>query len=286
MIKTLKEQNSPVENLSEEIFVEIDKVSNPKSMLKCHYHTRYEIYYLYSGERFYFVKDKTYHIKKGSLVLIPPNIIHATSNVKNIAYERYLITFHNDEIKHLCSCFPDINFYETFENSVYVIDFSPKEQVIIESILENMYDTELHAKRQFLLSQLLFYANNTQESVPDTNDNQLSGTQKTITDVVAHINNNFQTELNLENISTEFFIDSCYLSRIFKKTVGMSFVDYINNVRVMEAKKLLTATDESIISIAENVGFKSNTHFGRVFKKTTGTSPLQYRKLKKQEKFE
>ena len=146
-----------------------------------------------------------------------------------------------------------------------------------------MNDTEHYGKRQFLLSQLLFYANRNKKTVPDANDKQLQGTQKTITEIVAHINNNFQTELNLENISAEFFIDSCYLSRIFKKTVGMSFVDYINNVRVMEAKKLLTATDESIISIAENVGFKSNTHFGRVFKKVTGTSPLQYRKIKKQE---
>lgn len=283
MENTLKKQNSIIENLSEEIFVEYNKVPEPKSMLKYHYHTRYEIYYLYSGERFYFVQDKTYHIKKGSLVLIPPNVIHATYNVKNIAYERFLITFFDDEIKHFCNCFPDINFYEIFENDIYVVNFSPKDQIVIESIFENMNDTEHYGKRQFLLSQLLFYANRNKKTVPDANDKQLQGTQKTITEIVAHINNNFQTELNLENISAEFFIDSCYLSRIFKKTVGMSFVDYINNVRVMEAKKLLTATDESIISIAENVGFKSNTHFGRVFKKVTGTSPLQYRKIKKQE---
>jgi YesN/AraC family two-component response regulator len=129
--------------------------------------------------------------------------------------------------------------------------------------------------------QLLFLANRNKKEKNVIDNNQLHGTQKTITEVVAYINNNFQTELNLESISAAFYIDSCYLSRIFKKTVGMSFVDYINNVRVMEAKKLLSATDKSIISISENVGFKSNTHFGRVFKKIIGLSPLQYRKQKR-----
>ena len=283
MENTLKKQNSIIENSSEEIFVEYDKVPEPKSMSKYHYHTRYEIYYLYSGERVYFVQDKTFPIKKGSLVLIPPNIIHATYNVKNIAYERFLITFFDDEIKHFCNCFPDINFYEIFENGIYVVDFSLKEQLVVESIIENMNNSDDFSTKQFFLMQLLFLANKNKKEKSVVDNNQLQGTQKTITEVVAHINNNFQTELNLEDISSEFFIDSCYLSRIFKKTVGVSFVDYINNVRVMEAKKLLTATDESIISIAENVGFKSNTHFGRVFKKVTGTSPLQYRKIKKQE---
>lgn len=283
MKKTLKTQDSYMQNAGENIFVEHNKVPNPKSMLKCHYHSRYEIYYLYSGERFYFIQDKTFHIKKGSLVLIPPNIVHATLNVQNIAYERFLVTFTDSDMEYFCSYFPDINFYETFENGIYVVNFSPKEQLVVESILEKMRDSEDFTSKQFFLSQLLFLANKTKEAKPVEDDNELSGTQKTITEVVAHINNNFQTELNLENISSEFFIDSCYLSRIFKKTVGMSFVDYINNVRVMEAKKLLISTDESIISIAENVGFKSNTHFGRVFKKITGIPPLQYRKIKKQE---
>ncbi len=281
MENTLKKQNSIIENLSEEILVEYEKVPKPLSMSKYHYHTRYELYYLYSGERIYFVQDKTFPIKKGSLVLIPPNIIHATYNVKNIAYERFLITFSDDIIKDFSEFFSDINFYETFENNIYVIDFSLKEQIIVESILENMNSSDDFSTKQFFLMQLLFLANKNKKEKSVVANNQLSGTQKTITEVVAHINNNFQTELNLENISAEFFIDSCYLSRIFKKTVGMSFVDYINNVRVMEAKKLLIATDESIISIAENVGFKSNTHFGRVFKKITGISPLQYRKQKR-----
>lgn len=283
MQKTLKTKDSYLQNTDETIFVEFQKVPNPKSMLKCHYHSRYEIYYLYSGERFYFIQDTTYHIKKGSLVLIPPNVVHATLNVKNIAYERFLLTFSDSDTECLRNCFSDINFYETFENGIYVVNFSLKEQLVVESILENMSDSEDFASKQFFLSQLLFLANKTKEVKPVENDNQLSGTQKTITEVVAYINNNFQTELNLENISVKFFIDSCYLSRIFKKTVGMSFVDYINNVRVMEAKKLLVSTDENIISIAENVGFKSNTHFGRVFKKITGIPPLQYRKTKKQE---
>lgn len=261
-----------------DIFVRYDKVEDPKSMLKCHYHADYELYYLYAGERFYFIKDTTYHIKKGSLVLIPPNIVHATLNVKNYAYERFLAAFTQEHINDFFGCFEDINFFESVEKGIYVISFAPREQLVIESILQNMIETDDNTKKRFLLSQILFYANNNRETKPETSRNRLSGKQKTITDVIAYINNNFSHELTLEAVSSKFFMDSCYLSRIFKKAVGISFVDYINSVRIMEAKKLLNSSDESIIYVSESVGFKSNTHFGRVFKKITGLSPIQYRK--------
>ena len=281
MENTLKRQSDSSAGTSQKISIGFEKVPIPISMTKYHYHSGYELYYLYSGERFYFIQDTTYHIKKGSLVLIPPNIIHATHNVENIPYERFLLTFTDDTTEDFRECFPDVDFYKTFKNEIYIVNFSLKDQLVVESILETMNETESFSTRQFLLAQLLFLANKNRNTNPVKNDDQLHGTQKTITEVVAHINNNFRAEINLNNVSAEFFIDSCYLSRIFKKTVGMSFVDYINNVRVMEAKKLLTTTDDSIISIADNVGFKSNTHFGRVFKTITTMSPLQYRKQKR-----
>lgn len=271
-------RNYLIRDLKHDISVGYDKVEEPKSMLKCHYHADYELYYLYAGERFYFIKDTTYHIKKGTLVLIPPNIVHATLNVKNYAYERFLATFTQEHIKEFSRCFEDINFFEPVEKGIYVVSFAPREQLVIESIFQNMLETDDSTKKRFLLTQILFYANNNKEIKPETGKNRLSGKQKTITDVIAYINNNFSHELTLETVSSEFFMDSCYLSRIFKKAVGISFVDYINSVRVMEAKKLLGSSDESIIYVSESVGFKSNTHFGRVFKKITGLSPIQYRK--------
>ena len=111
------------------------------------------------------------------------------------------------------------------------------------------------------------------------NTEKLSHKHELISDIMGHINNNFGYELSLESISEKFFISPCYLSRIFKSTVKISLIDYINDVRIKEAKKLLSEGNLSIIEISHRVGYKSNTHFGRVFKKCTKMSPLKYRNL-------
>ena len=63
------------------------------SMPDNHYHDNYEIYYLLSGERYYFIKDRTYHIDRGDIVLINMYDMHRTINFKTESYERILINF-------------------------------------------------------------------------------------------------------------------------------------------------------------------------------------------------
>jgi transcriptional regulator GlxA family with amidase domain len=62
---------------------------------------------------------------------------------------------------------------------------------------------------------------------------------------------------------------------------GVPFIEYVNGVRVKEAERLLKKTNMSIIEIAEAVGFKSTTHFGRTFKGTLGISPIEYRRRRR-----
>lgn len=253
---------------------------NSFSMPCCHYHSAYEIYYLINGERYYFIHDKTYHIKKGDLVLIPPNCIHATYNVKNYKHERYVITFRKRHIQEFVDLFKDIDFYNIFNENIYVISPTPNNQIIIENIIENLYKTSSNNDaKTLLLLELLFFVNNFCNSDVKPFENDISATHKTVSDAISYINNNYASEISLNQISNELFISSCYLSRSFKKITGSSFTDYVNNVRVLEAKKLLKTTNLSVTSIALSVGFKNATHFGRIFKKATGYTPLQYKKL-------
>jgi len=60
----------------------------------------------------------------------------------------------------------------------------------------------------------------------------------------------------------------------------LSFIDYLNHVRILEAQKLLNETGMNITMVSEKVGFESSSHFGRVFKAISGISPTQYRKLR------
>ena len=84
--------------------------------------------------------------------------------------------------------------------------------------------------------------------------------------------------MTLQTISERFYISPYYFSRTFKQITGFTFIEYLNGVRIKEAQKLLRKTNLSIGKIAESVGYQNNTHFGRLFKKATGISPLAYRK--------
>ena len=68
-----------------------------------------------------------------------------------------------------------------------------------------------------------------------------------------------------------------YFCKIFKKSTGTHFTDYLSRVRVEKARNLLLNPNLRISEIAYEVGFQSLTHFNRVFKKLLGQSPTEYR---------
>jgi AraC-like DNA-binding protein len=66
--------------------------------------------------------------------------------------------------------------------------------------------------------------------------------------------------------------------RYFRDTMGTSFIDYLKDYRLAMAARLLSASDASILEIAEDVGFESLSYFNRAFKKRYGMTPTQFRK--------
>nr|WP_307992522.1 helix-turn-helix transcriptional regulator [uncultured Niameybacter sp.] len=64
----------------------------------------------------------------------------------------------------------------------------------------------------------------------------------------------------------------------FAKAVGVSFSNYLTELRMTKAKALMDQTHMKIYEVSEHVGYKNVEHFNRVFKKTIGVSPTQYRK--------
>jgi len=92
-----------------------------------------------------------------------------------------------------------------------------------------------------------------------------------------YISKNYQT-VTRQNTADYFFLNPSYLSQLFKAETGEVFTDYVTRVRMEEAKRLLTMTDYKIQYIAELVGYTSNQHFTRTFKKHAGMQPVEYRK--------
>jgi len=87
-----------------------------------------------------------------------------------------------------------------------------------------------------------------------------------------------QTEdLSLEQVAKSVNTSKFYFCKMFKKTTGINFTDYLSRVRTERAKNLLLNPNLRVSEIAYEVGFQSLTHFNRVFKRILGRSPTDYR---------
>lgn len=271
-----------------EFGIEYLKNTRPMTMAYNHYHNHYEIYYLLSGERYYFIKERTYHIMQGDLVMINPFELHRTSGTHHPRHERILINFKKEFVEEVHVEEPNLPLLFCFNMNKNLLRLDIGFQKKIEPILFQMIDESqkklpgYSAYLKVLLIELLLNVNRyTVQHKNDYFDHPSSVHQK-ISGVVKYMNDHYAQHLTLPDMASRFAFSSYYLSRTFKEVTGFTFVEYLNSVRIKEAHALLRDSDLNITQISEKVGYESSTHFGRVFKAATGISPLKYRKNKSQ----
>lgn len=92
-----------------------------------------------------------------------------------------------------------------------------------------------------------------------------------------YLRQHFREPVSLEETASRIHYAPAYLSALFRKATGMTYTEYIQHLRIDEAKRLLTITERGVTEIASEVGFNSLTHFNRIFKKLEGCAPSSYR---------
>lgn len=104
-----------------------------------------------------------------------------------------------------------------------------------------------------------------------------SGGNPSIAAAISYIAKHYPEPLTLETVATQVKLSPTYFSSQFHKATGIGFKAYLSRVRVEESKRLLTATDYSLMDIAIAMGFADQSYYSKIFKKYTGLSPKQYR---------
>ena len=113
-----------------------------------------------------------------------------------------------------------------------------------------------------------------QETINESNKVGLYGQR-----VCLYVEQNFDRQLKLEDVASYFHLNKCYFCSVLKKELGKTFSQIVNEVRVEKSKELLREGNLSTLSIALSVGFNNQNYFNMTFKKLTGMTPLQYRKI-------
>lgn len=251
-----------------------------------HIHPEFEIYYMFNGERYYFIENKTYHVRKGSLVLIDSMHIHKTSELGKDFHDRFLIELNAEPFSSFFQNISGMSLAEFFARYSCVLELDEQSQDWIE---RRFYDIMEESKKKFddypvlimmkiteiLLLVRRFHSNRLippNLSMSDKSKHQL------IDEIAAFITQGEIRVKSLDDICSRFFISKSYLCRIFKEVTGFTIQDYVNIHCVKKAQQLLEQNDLSVADISETLGYNSVTYFERVFKKYTETTPLKYRK--------
>lgn len=247
-----------------------------------HYHEVYELYYLYEGDRLYYIAGKTYRVARGNFVLIPPYENHSTGKFSPVGYDRFLLHFSREYIDRLIAkSGGSIADALRREERIFPIEF--QKQGFVEALLAAMlteYEERAPGSEQFLeaaVTQLLLLIGRSGTNAGVNEQYDADTVHKTISEAIAYINFHYAESLSLDDMAAHFFVSPGYFSHAFKRITGLPFVKYVNGVRIKEAQRLLRSRDITVAATAEAVGYAGTTHFGRVFKEITGVTPMEYK---------
>lgn len=280
----MQDQRFSPKDCLDKIVVSYKKKSGHYNMKYNHFHDSYEIYYLVSGERYYFVNDRTFHITKGSIAFINPFELHKTTDITDTCnvpdHERILIQFDKKYFK-------DNNAMNkvlaSVLNNSQVIKLSVSEQLFVEELLNSLLEEDADEKLgyeaniQAQVIRLIVYIARIIQGNLSKDFEHLSEMHKKVSEIVQYVNTSYSEPITLSVVADKFFISQYHLARIFKKATGFTFIEYLNSIRVKHAQKLLQETKWKVSRISNECGFGSISQFGRCFKKIYGVSPRQYK---------
>lgn len=262
--------------------IAFSKRTEPSTMAATHYHDYYEVYYLLSGDRYYYIEDQTYPLKKGSLLFIGKNRIHKTIDAENPEHERIVLYFDDEWLAPFCRS-DKADLLLAFDAKMPVLMLNVQEQNEAEHLLFQMSREHVRASQlgsrlflQSLVVQLLLFAARKKTTVKDTPAQSM---HHKIAEVVEYCRSNFREPITLSMIADKFFISPSHFSRLFKQNTGFHLPEYIHTLRIREAQRLLRETKLKITDIAERVGYVNITHFNRKFKQATQMSPNKYKQI-------
>lgn len=254
-----------------------------------HIHYKFEIYYEIEGSRRYFIEDSAYVVNAGSVVLIGENQIHKTASLGDTPSSRIVLNFSREYLERVAQAFPTVDFFAFLseERNHLLTGLTVKQQNQIYGLLQQLLAMEdetsaaADALRRLLLGTLLLelkeHCRRQQEQTAE--NGRVSN--HTVDQIQAYIAEHYAEKLTLTGIANQFYISPYYLSRMFKKAINLSLIEYINGVRIKAAQNLIERSSGSIAEIAAKTGFMTTAHFRRVFKDATGLSPQQYRQYYK-----
>ncbi len=247
-----------------------------------HYHSGYELIFIAEGDSRFVINDSNYDFCKNSLVFLSSVDKHKMSPLK-IPYSRYMIIIDSDYLDSIIKEPALLSIFKIRPNDFkYGFKVKDEHSKLTKNFFEKLHNIYLEKKifwhiefisvlSSFLVFLYREYTNNFSIEI-------IGKVEQRVFEILKYIDKNFKYDINLDTISSDFFINKYYLSHSFKDITGFTVKQYILLKRIAYAKNQLYYTDNSITNVALDSGFNSQSNFIRLFKKKESLTPLQFRK--------
>ncbi len=246
-----------------------------------HDHSAVEVVLTLEGCVTYNVDNMIYQVRKGEVLIIPPDMPHGLNMEEGSS--RYLYLFEPDAVMNM----RDIKSLAEHFNKPFHLRDGSEGHIRIRELLLRAH--EIYEKQELMWNTMCYscvfrvYATLAQRYLSGIRVHTGENGRKVDSEVIAasmtYINNHYKEDLTLEDVAGFAGFSRYYFSRSFKKQTGYSFKDYLCQKRVQVAMDLLIRTNRPMKDVAMESGFGSVATFNRVFREHKGCTPTQYRAI-------
>lgn len=250
-----------------------------------HYHPEFELTYIEKGRGNRLVGDRVTSFKNGDLIFLGSNLPHTWSSIQlpdGSLSRAHVVQFKKDFISQQQLTLVEFkNIKSLISRSQRGVSFGMKISNDVKNKLMALTGLNDLEKLMSLYSILDILGKSDDFELitsPHYTSSLSANNEKRLDIVCRYINEHFAEEISLDKVASMSNMTRTSFCRFFKKMTGLSFSDYLNEVRIAHVCTSLLDTHNNITQIALNSGFTSITHFNRMFIRKRGVSPRSFRK--------
>lgn len=254
---------------------------------KLHLHPEYQLFLVLKGQGTRFIGDNIKIFKPGDLVFTGPNLPHMwrddnrASESKKSKIMGIVIYFSEDFLGDIIQEKDEMEkLRHLFHKASRGLEIHGKTNRLVSKMMQELLHVKGVSSIILLLSILETLAESS-EYAPITHINYIPVNNKIETDrmskIYHYLMKNFRQKVNLNEIADLINMTETSFSRYFKSRVNKSFSDFLKELRIDYARKLLNENKLSVNQISYDSGYSTISNFNKHFKEVTGKTPLQYR---------
>lgn len=253
-----------------------------------HWHEEIEIIYVKGGCVEFNIDLETYVAEENDIAIIPPCVLHSFKQYMGKSADMLTMMFNMSMLTNnstdACSIRYFTPFYERQLSIPYIIKHDHPSYNRIRDIyfsIAEAYESKCEFYELTIKSKLyeLFYVffSKCFEKI-DYDATLKNNTTKNIKAILDYISENYMNSITIEELSASVNLSKHYFMRFFKKYMGTTCIEYINDYRLNIATNMLLTTNAQITEIATSVGITNLSYFNRIFKKKYNMTPKEYRR--------